>query len=290
VLENRASRTAEYMAAFRALETLHRPAEERLFEDRFAERFVGTVPRLLLKACRVPLIQRSVVARIDHAYPGARSAGVVRTRYIDDVVRDECAAGAEQVVILGAGFDCRAHRVRELLQRCVFELDHPATLAKKRRTMAAAPAKLEYVPIDFNREKLRDVLSAFGYVREARSLFIWEGVTNYLESAAVSATVAAIAELTPPPSQIVFTYVHRGLLDGSVRFEGTERLLATLRDRGEPWTFGFDPKELAAYLGSRGFELFDDVSVDELRHRYWGERALAFTGYEFYRVARARRI
>ena len=57
----------------------------------------------------------------------------VRTRVIDDVLREFIASGGDQVLLLGAGYDCRAARFANELRRArVFEVDHPATQAKKR--------------------------------------------------------------------------------------------------------------------------------------------------------------
>jgi O-methyltransferase involved in polyketide biosynthesis len=51
----------------------------------------------------------------------------VRTRLLDDAVRNFIDAGGRQLVLLGAGFDCRALRMPELDCAQVFEVDHPAT-------------------------------------------------------------------------------------------------------------------------------------------------------------------
>jgi hypothetical protein len=49
----------------------------------------------------------------------------VRTVAIDSYLREALARGIRQVVILGAGLDGRAHRVRELTEADVFEVDPP---------------------------------------------------------------------------------------------------------------------------------------------------------------------
>jgi hypothetical protein len=40
----------------------------------------------------------------------------VRTRFIDEMMERAVGSGAKQLVILGAGFDTRAHRFAELLR------------------------------------------------------------------------------------------------------------------------------------------------------------------------------
>lgn len=52
-------------------------------------------------------------AFLDLGWPYTRSSAVVRTRLIDDLVCDSLHAGAQQLVLLGAGFDSRAFRLDE---------------------------------------------------------------------------------------------------------------------------------------------------------------------------------
>lgn len=50
---------------------------------------------------------------------------------------------------------------------------------------------------------------------------------------------------------MVFTYIHRGILDGLVRFARAANTLATVRQAGETYTFSFDPVELPQYLAAQ---------------------------------------
>jgi methyltransferase (TIGR00027 family) len=288
-VEDRASRTAEFMALFRALET-RRPPRSRLFEDHFAIGFLRPAFRLVVHLSRLPLVGASVSRVIDRRWPGARSSGVARTRLIDDMLAGDLRQGVRQVVILGAGFDCRAYRIAGIEQTQVFEVDHPATLASKQRHLARTfgrrPAHVTCVAIDFNRQGLAEVMAGAGLHADERTFFIWEGVTNYLTEEAVDTTLRYVSGVAAHGSRIVFTYVHRGLFDGSVQFEGTEQLFSTLERVGEPWTFGLDPAELAAYLGARGFGLILDLGAADYRRRYMKD-AEGLKGYEFYRVALA---
>ena len=67
---------------------------------------------------------------------------------------------------------------------------------------------------------------------------------------------------------MVFTYIHRTILDGAVTFAGADKTLATVRRVGEPYTFGFDPAELPEYLAARGFVLKEDIGASGYRARY----------------------
>jgi hypothetical protein len=77
--------------------------------------------------------------------------------------------------------------------------------------------------------------------------------------------------------------VHRGVLDGSVHFDGAARILSNVRQLGEPWTFGLHPGEVAGFVARSGLALRDDLGADDYRRRYLGPGP--HPGYAFYRVA-----
>src|SRR5271169_5826743 len=144
---NQASRTAEYMALFRALESF-RPSDTRLFEDRAAIEFLRPSLRLVVHLSRTPLIGGWVPWLIDQRWPGARSSGIARTRLIDDALAKALQDGMQQIVILGAGFDCRAYRIPNIQRARVYEVDHPGTLTAKRehlrRVFAGLPPHVAF--------------------------------------------------------------------------------------------------------------------------------------------------
>jgi methyltransferase (TIGR00027 family) len=280
-----ASRTAQYVALYRALEHRER-TRPRLFEDPFAAEFLRPSHRLLLAAARMPKVHAWIRRYADRRAPGARTSAIARTRFIDDVVRRHVADGVAQVVVLGAGFDSRAHRMTELARATVFEIDRPETQRTKTAVLGGRSpiARVRYLPVDFLRDDLGAALVAAGWESAAGTLFVWEGVTNYLTREAVESVLEWIAA-TLGRAALVFTYVHAGLLDGSVRFEGGERILANVRALGEPWTFGLRPTEVAAFLGRHGLALEEDLGADDYRARYLPADPNGDRGYSFYRLA-----
>jgi methyltransferase (TIGR00027 family) len=130
--QNPASRTAEYMALFRALENF-RPSNVHLFEDRFALEFLTPSLRTVARMSRYPFLSFLIPWLIDRRWPGAHLSGIARTRFIDDALLKALQEGMQQVVILGAGFDCRAYRIPGIERTRVYEVDHPNTLAAKRQ-------------------------------------------------------------------------------------------------------------------------------------------------------------
>jgi methyltransferase (TIGR00027 family) len=291
VNEHNASKTAEYMALFRALESSRRPAKARLFTDHFAYRFLRPSLRAVVRLSRLPFGSSPVAWFIDWRWPGARASGIARTQLIDDALIDALRRGFGQVVILGAGFDCRAYRIRDIERTRVFEVDHPATLAVKRdllkRKLGGLPRHVGFVEVDFNRQPLDEVMEAAGFDRRARTFFIWEGVTNYLTERAVDATLRYLASAGQPGSRVLFTYIDRGVLDDPSGFAGARNSVSMVERAGERWTFGIEPAQLASYLAEHGFELIEDIGSLEYRARYLKPSRLGMRGYEFYRAALA---
>ena len=287
--QKQASRTAEYMALFRALETF-RPPAARLFNDPFALEFLRPLLRTVAKMSRYPVLNFLIPQLIDQHWPGARSSGIARTRFIDDALVKALQDRIKQIVILGAGFDCRAYRIPGIEKARVYEVDHPSTLTAKRErlqhVLKELPQHVVFAEIDFNKQQIGDVLADSGFDIANRTFFIWEGVTNYLSDQTVSTTLKFIST-TAAKSQLIFTYVHKGVLDNSHEFHGTQNLMHLLQKEDEPWTFGLYPAELPSYLAARGFDLVEDIGSIEYRARYMNPHGRQMKGYEFYRIAQA---
>jgi methyltransferase (TIGR00027 family) len=282
-----ASKTAAYMALFRALESQRAPAS-RLFTDPHARGFLDPPLRWVAELARARFLGRQVCRLIDWRWPGARGSGVARTRFIDERIEDAVTRGLRQLVLLGAGYDMRARRLACLSGCRVFELDHPATQREKQRrlrTLAAPSAQPVFVALDLAAERLWPALERAGFERAQASFILWEGVTNYLTEAAVDATLRGLARCARG-SELLFTYVHRGLLDGGSQFGETRSLQRLLARSGERWSFGLYPEQIGDYLRERGYALLEDLPLTKLRERYFVPGPAR--GYEFYRIAHAR--
>jgi methyltransferase (TIGR00027 family) len=158
---------------------------------------------------------------------------------MDDYLGACLRAGIEQLVILGAGLDSRAYRIEGLKgQVRVFEVDHPATqaakLAKLTKLFGALPAHVTYVPIDFDAETLEKLFD-FGYSRQHKTLFIWEGVVHYLTAEAVDQTLSFVSKHSGAGSSIIFDYVYTSALTAAhkreeiVRMQRTKPVFRTFR-------------------------------------------------------------
>jgi methyltransferase (TIGR00027 family) len=208
---------------------------------------------------------------------------LIRTKFIDEKIRQSIENGATQFVILGAGFDTRAYRLEGLLQKGellqhaellqnlkVFEVDSAATQTHKRRRAEIAlgppPASLTYVTIDFNRDKLNGALLSSGFNPSEKTVFIWEGVSMYVAEAGVRETLRAIAQAAPG-STLVMDYTTQSMLEFMTQFPeiGPTKLLAKW---GEPWVFGLpdgQEREFFAEAGLEAREIFPMFSPDTFK-------------------------
>lgn len=285
-----ASRTAALMAVQRGLESA-RPSRKRLFNDPLAPSFLGLPWRIALTASRLAAVRTAVETAYDFAAgPGPRASAIARTKLIDDTV-EQLAPTVSQVVVLGAGYDTRPYRLACLAGRRVFEVDRPGTQAAKRAVLKHAgigSSHVVFVPVDFEIDDLAGALTHAGYALDRPTLFLWEGVTQYLSAEAVDDTLAVVHSVGGAGSHLLFTYVDRAVLDqDTAEFPEAAKWLRGVGKRGEPWIFGFDPSNLSGFLAERGFHLVDDLSTAEASVRYFAPLGRRERGSGLYRIATA---
>ena len=79
---------------------------------------------------------------------------------------------------------------------------------------------------------------------------------------------------------LVLTYIHRGVIDDTVRFTVADKLVRKLAKHGEPWRFGLVPSETHAFVRRFGLSIAEDLGADEYRRRYLGDGP-ELEGYAF---------
>src|ERR1019366_7418299 len=188
----------------------------------------------------------------------------LRSRVVDDALAAFERSGGRQIVVLGAGFDCRAWRLRGLASSSVFEVDHAPTQAAKRVVMADVPAvaRSVLVPWDFERRPLRELpaeLETRGHDARAPTMTILEGVLMFLSPPALEATFEGVAAYSRAGSPVAMTYMTPAIF--ADRAPGFVRRRAVVRFMGEPFRSCFEPGALAAWLAARGFALESDESA-----------------------------
>jgi methyltransferase (TIGR00027 family) len=189
---------------------------------------------------------------------------VPRTLAIDEAVTAKLHS---QLVILGAGLDGRAWRLKELADIDVFEVDHPASQADKRSRLdrlESTAKSIRFVPVDFSRDSLGDALAAEGHDRTLPTTWIWEGVIPYLTRDEVQRTLGAIAEVSAPGSRLVINYqlrsfsatIGRRVMNAIARMSGSDNPMAR-----EPWRSTWTPETIKQLLAQKGFTVVSDEDL-----------------------------
>ena len=128
-------------------------------------------------------IERLLVERFPVPDEGGLQEAIERrTTWFDSVTLRCIDGGIRQVVMVAAGYDCRALRFRSPGVRFI-ELDHPATQADKRRILAELGARCDdvaYAAADFTTDDIGAALAGAGHQPSAPTLFLAEGLLIYL--------------------------------------------------------------------------------------------------------------
>jgi methyltransferase (TIGR00027 family) len=195
----------------------------------------------------------------------------VRQTFYDSAV-DQSLATVAQLVILGAGFDTRAFRLPQETHRRVrsFEVDTAKTMAVKREGLQRAgidPAGVALVSADFETEDWLSCLVEAGFDAAEPALFLLEGVTPYLDRAAVDATLRKIAG-TASGSIVAFDFFTTEVLESKAL--SMRILRASLQAAGEPLKFGIDSTPPSR---ERLAELLRNCGLSLVEHRPLGQES-----------------
>jgi len=262
--------TAEDMAGHRAFEML-RPKHERICEDPYARHFVNDRCE---KALKYPLLGKFMQWMIQKIHPGGPDAVIARARFIDDYIKTCVKEGLEQLVILGAGYDCRPYRMNELKNGIsVFELDHTSTqeikLEKLTSILGHTPDHVVFVPYKINERGLENILTDTGYDPLKNTLFIMEGLVMYLPIEAFKNILLFVSQNSGPGSSVVFDFLPPGIDDGTIELKVGKTLHNYAKKRGEPFQFGIDKTGIEKFLSENGFYQIQCISAEECRPKYF---------------------
>ncbi|HEU0190738.1 MAG TPA: class I SAM-dependent methyltransferase [Mycobacterium sp.] len=194
--------TATAVAAARARASR---GDAQLISDPFAE--------TLVRAVGVEFFTQLATGELDPAvFDPDGSTGMarmadnmaVRTRFFDEFFLDAADAGIRQAVILASGLDARAYRLAWPPGTTVYEIDQPAVIEFKTRTLAdhgAHPtAERRTVATDL-RDDWPAALRAAGFDPGQPTAWSAEGLLGYLPPDAQDRLLDTITALSAPGSR-----------------------------------------------------------------------------------------
>ena len=267
--------TAQGVAKQRLIESLAKP-DRRIIYDPYAKNFVLGANIIKLMGHRLSVWLGNKII------PGMHEHLISRTRYIDDLIEKSTFANIEQYVILGAGYDSRAHRLKLPSKLKIFEVDQSEVQELKRlRLPSNIPNRenITYVDIDFNHKSLKEELINVGFDQNKSTIFTLEGVSQYISREALDATLKEVADLNPNSnSKIFISYVNKLLKEDSKACFGKgyskpEKAVSFITNSaakmGEPWISFYSAEEIESILSQNNFTLIENKTLADLNSKYF---------------------
>jgi len=241
--------TAFSAAALRAWHTLV-GEEPKIFRDELALALTG-------------MAEEDVIALGQRVPAASASTCILRGRFTEDRL-EAARTRLDQYVVLGAGLDTYALRLREGLGRLnVFEVDDPPFQQWKRQRISELglkpPPQLRFVPCDFETTSIAEALAAGGFAEDKPCFVSWLGVTQYLTREAVTETLRWAGK-RPAGSEVVLTFLESNAQAANLRTAMAQTGVAVLSD--------FATAEVTAMLEDAGFSRIEHLSPEQADARY----------------------
>jgi methyltransferase (TIGR00027 family) len=224
---------------------------------------------------------RRAAERVSSRFPAAKDMVKTRTRYFDDRLEAEIAAGISQVVILGAGLDTRGVRKQSASVR-YFEIDDPNTIELKRHCYAAARIEpgITLIPGNYVTDGLVELLARNGFKFDAPTYFIWEGNVMYMPLATDKQTMRLLKQHVRR-FRLSFDYLTEAVITKTTGDASLTTLVESFEAMNAPWLSGID--DVPGLADEVGLKVVENMTTGELYRKYRG-RAAASRIFQHYSI------
>ncbi len=270
IIEQKPSETAMFAALHRAV-AYKEYGNQQFGPDDLAESFLPAHLKFFIKFKNIRV---NTKRKFNKFLPGIHEYMIARTAWFDTIFLDALDKEIPQIVMLGAGYDSRAYRFTKFNRGTeIIELDIAATQDRKvkclRKAQIDIPKNVVHVPINFNNESLKNVLENAGYKNNKKTLFIWEGVSYYLEPEAVDATLEFITHSSHYESIIAFDY-GISMSEESINYYGVKKFFQAMKKNhaNEGLLFAIDEGQAESFLGQRGLKMKSHLNSEEIERTY----------------------
>ena len=198
---------------------------------------------------------------------------ILREKYIDDFIEVSIESGCRQLLLLGSGYDTRFLRLPSIRKHSVatFEVDLPDTIEQKRSVLEARlgciPAGLSLIPLDLRQADWKGIFQG-GFQEAIPTIYVWQGVSYYLPERTVSTVLDFIRRGMVDGSHVVFDSCWPLMLVENDEIPGICFNIARLKEIGEPYIFGMEPKDMKLWLQGKGFRNIRLTLSNELEMVY----------------------
>jgi methyltransferase (TIGR00027 family) len=240
--------------------------------DYLAEIFLPAHYRFFLKFEKVRENTKNKLAAF---MPGLNEYIIARTAFFDGLFVDALTDKFPQIVLLGAGYDSRAVRFAKSNSGTkIYELDAAPTQNRKIKCLKAAhisiPVEIQYIPINFKNESLGNVLEKAGYKNQERTLFLWEGVSYYLDLDSANETLGFVSRYSHRDSVIAFDYKISLEEENMNKVYGANELMKSMKEHhaNEQLEFTIKDGEIKSFLAERKLRMTEYMDNEVIERKY----------------------
>ena len=260
------------------LKLIHQFQSEVLFKDEYVSWFFEpsliqslekSPPNMMVK----PNDDTELFQRIAYWYV------IFREKYGDEVIEASIESGCKQLLLLGSGYDTRFFRLSSIQDNSVktFEIDLPETISEKKRCLLAKlgslPHGLSLISLDLNLDNLNRIFE-YGFDSKLPTIYLWQGVSYYLNKESVSNILDYIREQMSPNSVFVFDCCSPLMTFKNDRVPGINSNIDELAEIAEPYRFGMYSNEMELWLTEKGFQDIQILQQDDLEEQFIAKRTL----------------
>lgn len=245
---------------------------EKFGPDYLAEIFLPASYRFFLRFAK---IRDNTKNKLAQAMPGVNEHIIARTAFFDGLFLDALKDQVPQIVLLGAGYDSRAYRFTKSNKGTkIFELDAPPTQDRKIKCLKSAhvsmPEDVQYVPINFINQSLSDVLKKAGYKNQEQTLFIWEGVSYYLDWDSARGTLDFVSRSSSQDNVIAFDYMISFSEENMNATYGAAELMKSMKQHheGEELLFSIKQGQIESFLAEMNLRMIVHMDPKAIEQKY----------------------
>lgn len=267
--------TAQAIAMHRLVETLEKE-NKRIIYDSFASKFVIGGPLFKIMGYKFNIwIFKQII-------PGLHEHLIARTKYLDDIIEKSVANESKQYVILAAGYDSRANRLKLPPELNIFELDQYEVQRRKTAILDITiprSNKINYIEIDFNQDSITKKLLNAGFDPLKNTIFTLEGISQYISKGSFYSTLKEISQLTKrSKTTIFFSYTDCMINKYPEDLFGKDypnpkqkivRIKKIVNALSEPWISFYSKKEIEKLLFKNNFTLKEIKKLENLNDKYF---------------------
>ncbi len=188
---------------------------------------------------------------------------IARTHYFDQLFTTELTNNIDQIVFLGAGYDSRPYRFKDLINDTrIFEIDSRQTQEYKLKILKSNNIKIHenisFISADFETDDFIFLLQKNGYDKNKETLFLLEGVTFYLSGDTVVSMLQKIRQNSGAGSKLGFdfqTIINKeDLLDSGIKDEAIK--------------FGIKTGEIEKFIFENQYRITEHLKSTDIEHRF----------------------